>query len=119
MPGEEEEGETAAVFVHVTCPPSDNSSEQTSAGDWPDEQVLFKEASATVAGNIHKREFRQFWTDSLKPDLWTARVLAEGLKLTFRESVQWPDKYYEPNNQSAVADMPFVCLGSGQSLGAA
>ena len=44
----------------------------------------------SVAGNIHREEYNAFWRDNLKPDLWTARVRAEGYKLSF-ENGKWPE----------------------------
>ena len=36
-----------------------------------EEEVRFKEVDKKVAGNIHKKEYREFWLDKLKPDAWT------------------------------------------------
>ena len=60
-----------------------------------------------MAGNIHRAEFREFWTKVVKPDLWTLRVLAEGLKLSFQDDA-WPAPYQEKKNKSAQENMPFV-----------
>ena len=64
-----------------------------------------KETAVKVVGNIHKKEFGQFWLDTLKPEAWTCRVLQEGYKLSF---LTQPDKHIEGNNQSAKQKLPFL-----------
>ena len=67
-----------------------------------------RDISGEVAGNIHRPEFDKFWRDSLKPNLWTARIRAEGYKLSFKDNI-WPAEYWENNNKSALDNKDFTC----------
>ena len=60
------------------------------------ESVEYRDIPGEVAANIHKKEFDDFWSQKLKPDLWTARVRAEGYKLSFIDG-KWPEEYQEPS----------------------
>ena len=55
----------------------------------------------TVAGNIHKEEYRQFWKESLQADDYILEILKTGYKLPFRKGCK-PQRYREENNKSAL-----------------
>lgn len=61
----------------------------------------------STAGNIHKPQYRAFWTDVVQPDKWVLEVLNEGYKLPFK-SQDPPSIYMEKNNKSALDNLPFV-----------
>lgn len=61
----------------------------------------------TVAGNIHRESFRQFWTDTLKADGYIQEMLRSGYKLPFKEGCT-PQKYKEKNNKSAMQNMGYA-----------
>ena len=67
----------------------------------------YKDIQGQVAGNIHERRYDRFWNEELKPDLWTARVRAEGYKLSFKDE-RWPEAYKEDNNKSAKENSSFA-----------
>ena len=71
------------------------------------EKDLCRDIPGSVAGNIHKKEYDDFWVEELKTDLWTARVRAEGYKMTFKNNA-WPEPYEEPNNKSCLDNMDFT-----------
>ena len=71
------------------------------------ESAEYRDIPGEVAANIHKKEFDDFWSQKLKPDLWTARVRAEGYKLSFIDG-KWPEEYQEPNNKSALDNADFA-----------
>ena len=72
-----------------------------------EEEEEYRDIQGHVAGNIHQHCYDQFWREELQPDMWTARVRAEGYKLSFIDG-KWPDAYEEPNNKSAVDNAPFA-----------
>ena len=71
--------------------------------DIPDRQ--FEPDKGKVAGNISRQEFRSFWVNELKADVWTMNVIQEGYKLPFTSS---PGKYQERNNKSARQEKPYL-----------
>ena len=100
-------------LVSAQLPPA--SSTVDLAGDWLCKDDSWKDfvvgladkrIAGEVAGNIHHPEFDKFWSEALKPDLWTARVRS-GYKLSFIGG-QWPEAYRENNGKSAVENMDFV-----------
>ena len=56
-------------------------------------------------GNIHKPEFRLFWTDTLKANDWVLDVLAHGYSLPFHSE---PQPSNTKNNLSARKHLKFV-----------
>ena len=71
--------------------------------DAPDKS--FTTDKLKVAGNIARQEFRNFWINDLKADVWTVRLLEEGYRLPFREA---PGQYQERNNKSARQEKPYL-----------
>ena len=61
---------------------------------------------AKVAGNIHHERYRAFWK-SLKPDAYVLLILEHGYRIPFRDGVT-PSAYREPNNKSAIENMPYL-----------
>ena len=64
-------------------------------------------APLSAAGNIHRRKYRSFWQEQIKPDKWVLQVLEEGYKLPFLQG-EPRQAYKEKNNKSALDNMPFV-----------
>ena len=58
-----------------------------------------------VAGNISREEFRSFWVNDLKADIWTMNLIREGYKLPFSKE---PGQYQERNNKSARSEKPYL-----------
>ena len=65
----------------------------------------FEPETVKVAGNISRQEFRSFWENDLKADIWTMNVVQEGYKLPFSTP---PGKYQERNNKSARQEKPYL-----------
>ena len=63
-------------------------------------------ASPKVAGNIHHLRYRSSWK-SLKPDAYVMSILEPGYRIPFRDGVL-PESYREPNNRSALDNMPYL-----------
>ena len=59
-----------------------------------------------VPGNIHRKEFRDFWQNVLKPTAFVMETIENGYSLPLREI---PPECHEGNNKSAVNDWEFVC----------
>ena len=59
-----------------------------------------------VAGNIHHARYRDFWA-KLNPDPYVWSIICHGYKIPFRTGVT-PQAYSEPNNRSALDNMPYV-----------
>ena len=71
--------------------------------DMPDK--AFVQPANKVAGNIARHEFRDFWLNELKADIWTVNILEHGYKLPF---TQEPGQYQERNNKSARTEKPYL-----------
>ena len=71
--------------------------------DMPDKS--FRTSTGKVAGNIARQEFRDFWLNDLKADIWTVQILEEGYKLPFHKE---PGQYQERNNKSARQEKPYL-----------
>ena len=71
--------------------------------DMPDK--AFVQPANKVAGNIARHEFRDFWLNELKADVWTVNILEHGYKLPF---TQEPGQYQERNNKSARTEKPYL-----------
>jgi hypothetical protein len=56
-------------------------------------------------GSIHKNEFRNYWKNELNASDWVMKTLEEGYEIPFK---QWPGRYEEKNNASALKDMRIV-----------
>ena len=59
-----------------------------------------------VAGNIHQEKYHAFWK-SLKPDAYVLSILEHGYRIPFRDGLV-PAAYREPNNKSALDNMPYL-----------
>ena len=103
LSAEEQEGIKLPDLVQVAWPEGTDSH---TALD-PEFQDDSRDITGEVAGNIHREEYDDFWSSQLQPDLWTARVRAEGHKLSFIGD-QWPEEYHERNNKSVAEDPEFT-----------
>ena len=65
----------------------------------------FTQDSVKVAGNISRQEFRSFWVNDLKADIWTMNLIQVGYKLPFSKP---PGQYQERNNKSARQEKPYL-----------
>ena len=72
----------------------------------PDTSLPSVEPQPNVAGNIHNQRYRSFW-ESLLPDEYVLSIIRHGYKIPFRDGVV-PGQYREPNNRSALDNMPYL-----------
>jgi hypothetical protein len=56
-------------------------------------------------GSIHSKEVREFWKRELNAGEWVMETLKESYVIPFKE---FPSKYEEPNNTSAIREMIFT-----------
>ena len=60
---------------------------------------------SSVPANIHRKEFRDFWINTLKPDEFVRDTIENGYRLPLLVE---PPESFEENNLSARADIAFV-----------
>ena len=88
-----------------------NTDTMTQQKETPVEQIDIEHketqhAQATFSpGSIHSEEVREFWKKELNANEWVMLTLKEGYVIPFKE---FPPKYEEPNNASAIREMTFT-----------
>jgi hypothetical protein len=88
-----------------------NTETMTQQKEAPVEQIEIeqKETQQSQAqfspGSIHSEEVREFWKKELTTNEWVMLTLKEGYVIPFKE---FPPKYEEPNNASAIREMTFT-----------
>ena len=87
----------AAVVDHSASLPGVNATDISDS--------KFSPEPIKVAGNIARQEFRSFWVNDLKADIWTLNVIQEGYRLPFSNE---PGAYQERNNKSARQEKPYL-----------
>jgi len=94
---EPSEGENSLVFDHKL--EGEMVEESTESDNKIESKIVFNDFEA---GAIHKKEFRDFWVNTLKSDVWVLSTLDKGYMIPFSSQ---PSKYEERNNKTARENM--------------